>query len=150
MKNVNSLKVRQLEAVKLLAMGTPASHVAERLEVSTMTIYRWQRLPEFEARLSAVTTSGLTEVAKKLNAASLTAVETLHEVLCDLSQPIPIRMKAALGVLGTMPAVNGALERGLRHRVADFDLKQRFSGQGYTYDSSGESCGVNKELVITV
>jgi hypothetical protein len=140
MKNGKSLKPVQLTAIQLLAIGTPASHVAERLEVSAMTIYRWQRLPEFEAKLHAVTSSGLEEIAKKMNATALTAVETLHEVLCDLSQPVPTRMKAALGVLGVMGSVNGALERGLQHRAADFDLKQRWSSLGHTYEATGQTC----------
>lgn len=133
----NSLKPKQLSAIRLLAMGTPAYRVAEQLEVSTMTIYRWRRQPEFDAKLSCIANSGLEEIAKKMHATALTAVETLHEVLCDLSQPTPLRMKAALGVLGAMPSVNGALERGLQHRFADFDLEQRFSGVVYPHDNGG-------------
>ncbi len=150
MKNEKSLKPVQLSALKLIAMGTPDYQVAERLDVSAMTIYRWRRLPEFEAKLNAVTSSGLEEISKTLNATALTAVETLQEILCDLSQPVPIRMRAALGVLGAMPAVNGALEKGLRHRAADFDLTQRFGVQGYTYDSSGNTCGGGGEGIVTV
>ena len=51
MSNVRVLKARQLEAIQLFAVGTPAYQIAERLEVSTMTIYRWQRQPEFEEKL---------------------------------------------------------------------------------------------------
>jgi hypothetical protein len=133
----NSLKPKQLSAIRMLAMGTPAYRVAAQLEVSTMTIYRWRRLPEFDAKLTSIANSGLEEIAKKMNATALTAVETLQEVLCDLSQPVPLRMKAALGVLGAMPSLNGALERSLQHRLADFDLAQRFDGPIFTYDSAG-------------
>lgn len=132
-------------------MGTPAYQVARQVAVSPMTIHRWQRLPEFEAKLSAIASSGLEEIAKTLNATALTAVETLQEVLCDMSQPIPTRMKAALGVLGVLGSVSSALERGLEHRVADFDLTQRFSSQaGYTYEATGQSCNVSGEHTITV
>lgn len=136
MRNDRSLKARQLSAVKLLAMDTPAYQVAERLEVSTMTIYRWQRIPEFEAKLRSITSSGLEEVAKKMNAATLTAIETLQEAMCDMREPTGTRMKAAVAVLGAMPSVNGILEKSLRHRVGDFDLEQRW-GEGFTFDSSG-------------
>jgi hypothetical protein len=102
-----------------------------------MTIYRWSRQPEFEAELRSITSSGLEEVAKKMNAATLTAVETLQEVLCDMSQPTGIRVKAALGVLGVMPAINHALEKSLKHRAADFDLQKRFSGTPFTFDGNG-------------
>jgi len=148
MKNVSSLKARQLEAVKLLAVGTPASHVAERLEVSTMTIYRWQRLPEFEAKLTSITSSGLEELARQMNATALTAVENLQSILCDLSLPRPERIKASLGVLNAMAAVNGALERSIRHGVADFDPEQRWHGQGCTYDASEKSCNAAGEITI--
>ena len=80
-----SLKPVQLYALKLIALGTPDYQVAARLEVSVMTIYRWKRLPQFEAKLNAITTSGLEQIVKKLNIASLTAVETLQEVLNDMS-----------------------------------------------------------------
>lgn len=135
MTTERSLKSKQLSAIRLLAMGTPAYRVAEQLEVSTMTIYRWRRQPEFDAKLNSIANSGLEEIAKKINATALTAVETLQEVLCDLSQPAPLRMKAAIGVLGAMPSVNSTLERGLQHRFADFDLTQRFADQHFTYDN---------------
>ena len=105
MNNVKSLKARQLNAVQLLALGTPAYQVAAQLDVSTMTIYRWQRLPAFEAKLNAITSSGLEEIAKKMNATTLTAVETLQEILCNMAESPTTRMKAALGVLGAMSSV---------------------------------------------
>lgn len=138
MHNGKSLKPMQLTALKLIAMGTPANQVAERLEVSAMTVYRWQRLPAFQEKLGCISSSGLQEIATKLNAASLTAVETLQEVLCDISQPPAIKVKAALGVLNAMASVNNALEKGLQHRVADFPLQDRFNGPAFTFDSSGE------------
>ena len=45
MKNVTQLKPRQITALQLLATGTPAYQVAARLEISTMTLYRWQQQP---------------------------------------------------------------------------------------------------------
>ncbi|MGA7178138.1 MAG: helix-turn-helix domain-containing protein [Thiobacillaceae bacterium] len=140
MKRSQALKPLQLQALQLLAMGTPANQVAERLEVTTMTLYRWRQLPAFADKLHSITHSGLEEIAKKMNATILTAVETLQEILCDMREPTQTKMKAALGVLNAMSAVNGALEKSLQHRVGDFDLKKRFSGPCYTYDSSGNPC----------
>jgi len=142
MTPAKQLKPKQIDALKLLATGTPAYQVAERLEITTMTLYRWQRLPEFESKLRTITNSGLEELAKKINVAALTAVETLQEILCDMHEPTTIRMKAATGVLNAMPKVNGALEKSLQHRAADFDLRKRFSGQTFTYDSHGNPCPV--------
>lgn len=115
-----SLKPIQLNALTLLAAGTPACHVAKQLEVAPMTIYRWQRLPEFESKLNSLTQAGWEELAKRLNVLSITAVETLQEILCDLSSPASVRVRAALGVLNMMNTANAALERGLQHRVPDF------------------------------
>jgi hypothetical protein len=134
------LKPVQLSALRLIASGTPDCQVASTLNVSVMSIYRWRRLPAFEAKLNEITSSGLEEIAKTLNATALTAVETLQEVLCDMSQPVSLRMRAALGVLNALGPVNAALERGLQHRAADFDLNHRFNTQGNTYDQQGESC----------
>lgn len=137
MSNASSLKARQLNAVQLLAVGVPAYKVAAQLEVSTMTIYRWRRLPAFEAKLNAIASSGLEEIAKKMNATTLTAVETLQEILCNMAEPPTTRMKAALGVLSAVASVNNMLEKSLKHRVADFDLQQRFSEPAFTFDGSG-------------
>lgn len=150
MNNVNSLKARQLQAVKLLALGTPVNRVAERLEISVMTIYRWKQLPEFDAKLNAITSSGLEELARQMNATALTAVENLQSILCDLSLPRSDRIKASLGVLNAMAAVNGALERSIRHGVADFDPEQRWHVQGCTYEATGQSCDGSGKQTITV
>lgn len=138
MGNGKALKPRQLNAIKLLATGAPAYQVAERLEVSTMTISRWRRLPEFEAQLRSIASSGLEEIAKKMNSTTLTAIETLQEVMCDMTEPVGTRAKVALGVLHAMASVNNALEKSLQHRTADFDPKQRWIDPPFTYDSSGK------------
>lgn len=143
-----SLKPVQLSALKLIAMGTPDCQVASTLNVSVMSVYRWKRLPAFEAKLNSITSSGMEQIATTLNAAALSAAETLSEILNDMSQPVPIRMRAALGVLNALGPVNSALERGLQHRAADFDLGQRFN-QGHTYDAVGQS-GKDSRDTITI
>lgn len=155
MKTEKTLKPVQLTALKLIALGTPANQVAERLEVSAMTIYRWQRLPAFQDKLGCISSSGLQEMAKKLNAASLTAIETLQETMCNMAESPSIRIKAAIGVLNAMASVNNALEKGLQHRLADFSLQDRFNGPSFTYDSSGErinagNAGESMSSVITI
>ena len=135
MNNVKPLRPLQLVALKQIAMGTPDYQVAAMLNVSVMTIYRWKRLPEFQSRLSAIAASGLEEIAQKINAAALTAVENIQAILCDMALPTATQIKLSLGVLNAMPALNAALEKGLRHRAADFDPGERWTGP-YTYDST--------------
>ena len=138
---VDSLKPRQLQAIRLLATGTPLCKVAETLEVSTMTLHRWRRHPEFEAQIRSITQSGLQEIAKKMNAATITAIETLQETMCNLTQPAALQVKAALGVLHSMASVNNALEKALAHGAADFDAQNRFAaGPTFTYGSDGRPC----------
>ncbi|WP_047541379.1 hypothetical protein [Methylotenera versatilis] len=149
MNNVKSLKARQLNAVKLLSLGTPAYLVAAQLEVSTMTVYRWQKLPEFEAKLNSITTSGLEEIAKQMNATTLTAVQTLQEILCDMRLPSNTRLKAALGVLSTTASVNSMLEKSLIHRMADFDLKNQFKNQSISFDSNGNKIEISKNILLS-
>ena len=57
--------------------------------------------------------------------------------MCDLSVPTSVRLRAALGVLGAMASVNGTLEKSLRHRAADFDLRQWW-GEGFASNSVEE------------
>jgi hypothetical protein len=142
MKSETSLKPRQLTAIRLLALGTPANQVAEELDVSAMTIYRWTRQTEFQEKLNSLTSSGLAEIAKMMSAATLTAIETLQETMCDLREPTSTRMKAALGILSTTASVNGMLEKGLKHREGDFSLQERWD-RGSTFDSSGNRIGVD-------
>ncbi|MDV6341122.1 phBC6A51 family helix-turn-helix protein [Nitrosomonas sp. Is24] len=152
--NKKPLKPKQITAIQLLATGTPAYQVAEKLEVTTMTLYRWQKLPEFNSKLNYLANSGLEEIAKKMNATTITAIETLQEVLCDMREPSSVRIKAALGVLNAMASVNGALEKGLKHRVADFDLRERWGDMGYSYDQNGDpiqkSHPLSSESIIEV
>lgn len=145
-KSDTSLKPRQLTAIRLLALGTPANQVAEELDVSTMTIYRWTRQTEFQEKLSTIASSGLVEITKMMNAATLTAIETLQETMCNMAEPTSTRMKAALGVLSTTASVNSVLEKSLKHRVGDFALQERWN-RGSTFDSSGNRIGgdVTKE-----
>lgn len=137
-----TLKPKQISAIKLLATGAPLVRVAERLEVTCMTLHRWKKLPEFERTLNSVSYSGMAELTKKMNAAALTAAETIQEILCNLQEPTALRLKAALGALRAMPAVNTALERGIQHQTADFDLRDRFSGPVFTHNSDGQRCQV--------
>ena len=140
MSDSATLKPKQMNAVKLLAAGTPASQVAARLEITTMTLWRWQKLPAFEQTLQAVSHSGLDEIAKKTNVVALTALEVLQEILCDMMQPTIVHLKAAAIALRAMPATNGMLEKSLQHRDADFDIRKRFGGPAFTYDSAGNPC----------
>ena len=145
MPPARQLKPKQIDAIKLLATGTPAYQVAAQLQVTTMTLYRWQRLPVFEEKLRTITHSGLEQFAKKTNLAALTAVETLQHYMCDMSVSPSLHVKASLGVLNAMHKVNGALDRGMQHRSADFDVKTRFSGPSFTYDGDGNTCQSNME-----
>lgn len=140
MTRPKTLKPKQMNAIRLRAAGTPAYQVAERLEITTMTLYRWKQLPEIEQTLNAVAYSGLEEIAKKVNIAALTAIETIQDILCNMAEPTEVRMKAAMVALRAMPLVNGVLEKGLQHRGADFDTRERFSGPAFTYDSTGRPC----------
>ena len=133
-----SLKPRQVLALQLLAAGRPVSEVATVVNVSSMTVFRWKQSPAFRSRLELVTHSGLEELAKKVNATAITAIETLQETLCDMTLPVALRVKASIGVLGAMASVNAALSKRLQDGVADFDLGARFAGPTFSYGADGE------------
>lgn len=134
--STSKLTAKQEVAIRMLALGESKSNVATNLDVSRMTISRWQKNPNFESQLTSITRSGLEQTAKMLNAASLTAAETLQEILCDMTQPTAIRLKAALGVLSTLPSISSSLQRDV-YNMSDFDLRQRW-GLRSSYNSKGE------------
>lgn len=136
MNNQKPLKPKQINAIQLLAVGTPAHQVAEKLEITTMTLYRWQKQPQFNSKLNYIANSGLEELAKKMNAATITAIETLQETMCHLGVPLATRMKAAQIILNNTSSVNSMLEKAIKHRAADFDLKQRWEN-GPSFDGGG-------------
>lgn len=138
MQQAKTLKPKQLNAIKMLATGIPAYEVAERLQVTTMTLWRWQRLPAFEHTLNSISHSGLDELARKINIAALTAVEVVQECLCDMREPSATRLKAAAIALKAMPGVNSALTNA--HPSADFDTRKRSTGPAFTYDAQGRPC----------
>jgi hypothetical protein len=148
MKSGKGLRPVQLSAIRLLAVGTPIVKVAERLDVSCMTIWRWRtQNPEFESRLNAVAASGLQEVGKQINRTALAAIEVLQGLLGDMTQPTSVQIKVALGVLNSMPSVNAAIDKALLHRAADFDPEQRWDNQvGQTYDQC-EPCNASGDTV---
>ena len=139
-----SLKPKQVHALQLLATGRPVSHVAAAVNVSPMTVFRWKNTPAFRSRLDLVTNSGMEELAKKVNATALTAIETLQEALCDMALPVRLRARVALGVLGTMGAINAALSRRLQDGAADFKLSTRFDGPAFSHDGTGNAIPLPK------
>lgn len=130
------LKALQHNAIRLLAQGETQKNVAQILNISPMTVSRWNNLPNFQTQLQTVTASesGLEALARKSNATALTAVENLQEVLAGVHEPLQVRLQAAQIILRCLPAINAAMERGLKHRRADFLLEQRWE-RGNIYDS---------------
>ncbi len=148
MKSGKPLRPVQLSAIRLLAVGTPIVRVAEKLDISCMTIWRWRQSEEFESRLNAVAASGLQEVGKQINRTALVAVEVLQQLLGDLTQPTSVQIKVALGVLNSMPSINAAIDKALLHRAADFDPEQRWNSQaGHTYDQR-EPCNASEHVTV--
>jgi hypothetical protein len=134
--NSSELKTKQEIAIRLLALGEPKNIVAAKVGVSKMTLSRWHKNPVFNSQLASITNSGLEATAKMLNAAGLTAAETLQEILCDLTQPATVRLKASLGLLSILPSINASLQRYV-YQPVDFDINQRWGSYG-TYNSQGE------------
>jgi hypothetical protein len=121
--------------------------VAEKLDISCMTIWRWRQSEEFESRLNAVAASGLQEVGKQINQTALVAVAVLQQLLGDMTQPTNVQIKVALGVLNSMPNINAAIDKALLHRAADFDPESVWSSQGCTYNQHGEPCDPSGDTI---
>jgi len=136
------LTQKQLEAIGFLAKGESKLSVAAKIGVSPATLNRWNRDPVYQAELASAYFSGLEATMKMVNIVTLTSLETLQEFLCDMLLPHEFRLKAALGVLHNAPRLNSALEKNLKHRLADFTNEEKFAG-GNTFDAAGNLTRLN-------
>lgn len=78
-----SLSADQLSALSLLAKGATPSQVAAELGISERTLFRWKKLPEFDAAANqiavAVTKTVITETATDLSELALEHLQAHQE-----------------------------------------------------------------------
>ncbi|MFC8013208.1 helix-turn-helix domain-containing protein [Streptomyces cinereoruber] len=121
---------RKSRAALLLARGWPTERVATEIGVTARTIRRWARDEEFAEQVQEIRRTAMGETLRGLESVARAAVAALGAALHQ-DQPMTIRVRAALGVLATLPAIAahveleeriGLLEAGTR--CLDFDTDE--------------------------
>src|SRR6266849_5542621 len=88
------------EAVAALRTQRNIEEAARATGVSTATLMRWQKLPEFQAAYREARRAAFGQSVARMQQASGVAVSTLLKIMVDPTAPASTRVRAADSVLG--------------------------------------------------
>ncbi|KOP27283.1 hypothetical protein AMR41_05805 [Hapalosiphon sp. MRB220] len=121
------LTYSQYEALVLLAAGYSDDEVAEKTVVSTHTIRRWRKLPEFEKLLRQAQLKFIDSALAELIKGAREAVKVLNDIITD--PDVPSRTKvSAIAVLLTHIV-----------KMREIDLEERLERLEAIVDGNHES-----------
>ena len=86
-------------AVAALLTQRNVEEAARSVGISTPTLMRWMKLPEFDAAYRAARRAAFGQATARLQQASSAAVTTLLKVMIDPSSPASTRVRAADSIL---------------------------------------------------
>lgn len=118
MKN-GTLTARQTRAIELLLTGKPIKEVADSLNVSRGTVYRWLEQPKFNAVVNHEKSLIVERLSLALANLGQKAVDTLKEALDDPSAGTSVRVRAADIVISRMLVFADQVE--LSARIANLE-----------------------------
>ncbi len=91
---------RKMEAALVaLISARNLEEAAKSVGVSTRTLLRWQKLPEFERALRESRLTAFRQSIAKLQQGSVPAATTLLKIMIDPSAPVAVRARCAFHVL---------------------------------------------------
>jgi len=102
------------EAIKALLSQRNVEEAARVVGLSPQTLYRWMKIPEFEAAYRDARRASAAQAFARLQQSSGAAVTILLRVMYDLSAPRSARLKAADRVLSCTKATSRMEEIGAR------------------------------------
>jgi hypothetical protein len=108
---VSELTPKQLEAVSGIAKGLAPSQIAKVLGVSTRTVERWRKLPEFVAALNQIQSEvsrqvkvevveGVTSITSRLENLASKSLDCLEQIIDNPETRSGDRIQAAKLLLG--------------------------------------------------
>jgi predicted transcriptional regulator len=133
---MSNLTSQQLQAVSLLASGKSKVEVASMLGISTKTVQRWTKIPEFTQAVTDVHSRSVQKVVEKtsedISRQSQEVIQRLvpkalmviHEYLTDPSAKASDRLKAC-HIIGSWAGLNQAQVH--REQPAEQNLKDYLS-----------------------
>ncbi|NUV64993.1 helix-turn-helix domain-containing protein [Streptomyces sp. CAI-85] len=113
---------RKSRAALMLARGWPTERVATEVGVTSRTIRRWAKEEEFDDQVQEIRRTSMAETLRGLESVARSAVAALGAALHQ-DQPMGIRVRAALGVLATLPAIAAHVE--LEERIGLLEAGSR-------------------------
>ena len=93
------LKRKLEEAVAAMLTQRNIEEAARSVDVSTATLMRWQKLPEFQKAYRDARRAAHNQSIARLQQATSAAVSTLLKVMVDASTPASTKVRAADSVL---------------------------------------------------
>jgi hypothetical protein len=87
------------EAITALLTHRSVEDAARAAGIATVTLWRWLRLPEFQAAYRQARREAFSQSIARLQQASAVAVSTLLKVMLDANAPAAVRVRAASSVL---------------------------------------------------
>lgn len=86
-------------AIAALLTHRSTEEAATAVGVSAMTLFRWQKEPEFNAAYRAARRAAFSQSVARLQQASGAAVSVLLKLMADSASPPPVRLRAADSIL---------------------------------------------------
>jgi hypothetical protein len=87
------------EAIVALLTTRTIEEAARAVDVSTKTLLRWQKEPEFDAAYRAAKRAAFAQSIARLHHLSSAAVSTLGKIMLDAGTPPATRVRAADSIL---------------------------------------------------
>jgi len=120
---------RKLEdAVAAMLTQRNIEEAARSVGISTATLMRWQKLPEFQEAFREGRRAAFGQCIARLQQASGVAVSVLLKVLADPATPASVRVRAVDSVLSH--AAKGIEIEDIEARVAALELAAKASKPG--------------------
>lgn len=94
---MRGLDDRKRLAATLLAAGTPKVQIAKRLEISEVTLWRWEKQAPFAAYLDQVRRDVLQQTIDAARAAAQLAVHTVSDAMLEGNADVAIKYLSLIG-----------------------------------------------------
>lgn len=124
------LTLRQKKAITALTTTADVTRAAAAAGISRDTVYRWLKMPEFQAALDEATSEALAELSRQLVTLGMKATKTIDELLDEeniFRTPPGTRLRAADIVLGRLLQVRELV--ALESRVTELERSIKVKGR---------------------
>ena len=116
------------EAIVALLIQRNVDEAARSIGISTQTLVRWMKLPEFQTAYREARRAAYGQSIARLQQATTAAVSTLLKIMVDTNSPASTRVRAADSVLNH--AVKAIENEDIEVRVAALEQAAEASKSG--------------------